>query len=81
MKTTTKKPKLGIVTNTDKYNMETNASVSKAVWAELEREFRRTQKMLDWMINGQFQTGISPMKCYGLTAERIEEIYNVNFGN
>ena len=47
----------------------------------IDREIRRTRKMLKWMIYGQFQHGISPMRFSNLTAERLEELYNVNFGN
>ena len=50
-------------------------------WEELDRKIRRTKKMLTWMINGQFQHGISPGRFPKLTAERIEELYFVNFGN
>lgn len=48
---------------------------------ELDRQFRRIQKMINWMIDGQFQHGISPMRFPSLTPERIEELYNVDFGN
>jgi hypothetical protein len=53
----------------------------KINWEELDRQFRRTQKFINWMINGQFQHGISPMRFPNLTAERVEELYNVNFGD
>ena len=49
-------------------------------WSDIERNIRRTKRMIEWMINGQFQHGISPMKFPNLTPERIEELYNVNFG-
>lgn len=48
---------------------------------DIEREFRRRLKMIKWMIDGQFQHGISPMAFPDVTPERIEELYNVNFGN
>ncbi len=50
-------------------------------WSDIDRKIRRAQKMLAWLINGQFIHGISPMMFPDLTAERIEEIYNVNFGD
>ncbi len=57
--------------------MKTN----KDFWESLDRDFRRTENFLDWMIKGQFQHGISPMRFPKLTPERVEELYNVNFGN
>ncbi len=48
--------------------------------SEIEIEIRRTIKFIQWMIDGQLQHGISPMRFHKLTAERVEEIYNVNFG-
>lgn len=33
------------------------------------------------MIMGEGQHGISPMRFPKLTAERVEELYNVNFGD
>jgi hypothetical protein len=50
-------------------------------WDNLERSIRRTNRMITWMVNGQFQHGVSPMKFPNLTPERIEELYNVNFGD
>ena len=50
-------------------------------WEELDRKIRRTERMITWMIDGQFQHGISPMKFPNLTPERIEVLYNVNFGD
>jgi len=50
-------------------------------WNNIERDIRRTKKFITWMINGQFQHGISPMRFPNLTPERVEEIYNVNFGD
>ena len=47
---------------------------------DIDREIRRSKKFLAWMINGQFQHGISPMRFPNLTGERVEELYNVNFG-
>jgi len=46
-----------------------------------DRRIRRVKKMIRWMIYGQFQHGISPMEYPELTPERIEELYNVNFGD
>jgi len=48
---------------------------------DIDREFRRSKKFLHWLINGQFQHGISLLKYPKLTPERVEEIYNVDFGN
>lgn len=48
-------------------------------WTELDRAFRRSLAMQKWMIYGQFQHGISPMRFPKLTPERIEELYNVDF--
>ncbi len=50
-------------------------------WDMLDRDIRRTKKFINWMINGQSQHGISPMRFPELTPERIEDLYNVNFGN
>ena len=50
-------------------------------WNELEREIRRTKNFINWMIDGQFQHGISPMRFQKLTPEMVEELYNVNFGD
>ena len=46
----------------------------------LQRDIRRTVRFIRWMIDGQFQHGISPMRFPNLTPERAEELYNVNFG-
>ena len=46
---------------------------------KLDHDFRRTMAMIRWMIYGQFQHGISPMRFPDLTPERIEELYNVDF--
>lgn len=48
---------------------------------DIDRDIRRTKKFISWMINGQFQHGISPMRFPKLTAERVEELYNVDFGD
>ena len=48
---------------------------------ELNRKFRRIENMINWMIVGQFQHGIYPNRFKNLTPERIEELYNVNFGD
>jgi hypothetical protein len=48
---------------------------------ELERKFRRIQKYIRWKIYGQFQHGIAPNTFLDLTPERVEELYNVDFGN
>jgi competence transcription factor ComK len=49
-------------------------------WESIDRDIRRTKKFLQWMIMGEGQHGISPMMFPSLTAERVEELYNVNFG-
>jgi hypothetical protein len=49
-------------------------------WKDLDKNIKRTQKMINWMIRGQFIHGISPMVFPLLTPERIEELYNVDFG-
>ena len=46
---------------------------------ELDRKFSRSLAMIKWMIEGQFQHGISPMRFPDITPERIEELYNVDF--
>lgn len=48
---------------------------------QLDIRLRRYQRFLNWMINGQFQHGIYPGRFPDLTPERVEELYNVNFGN
>lgn len=53
----------------------------KIFWNDLDRRIRRTEKFIHWMINGQFQHGISPMGFTNLTPEKVEEIYNVDFGD
>lgn len=51
-------------------------------WANLDRDIRRTSKMISWLINGQFIHGLSPMVGGGkITPEWIEERYNVDFGD
>lgn len=50
-------------------------------WEKLDRDFRRTQRFIEWKINGQFVHGIAPLSLPSFTAERAEEIYNVDFGN
>lgn len=50
-------------------------------WSNLERDIRRTRKMLSWLILGQNIHGITPMMFPNLKPERIEELYNVNFGS
>lgn len=67
--------------NVQPVTMITNTNITSSFWYRLDRDIRRTQKMINWMIEGHFQHGISPMKFKELTPERIEEIYNVNFGN
>lgn len=52
----------------------------KDFWAELDRRIRREQKMIHWMINGQFVHGISP-KYHTVTPEWVEQHYNVDFGD
>jgi|APGre2960657404_1045060.scaffolds.fasta_scaffold79341_3 hypothetical protein len=70
--------------NVDLKNESNNANTmlaNRCFWDDLDRHFRRTQKFLQWMIDGQFQHGISPMRFPNLTPERVEEIYNVDFGD
>ena len=55
--------------------------MEKDVWEELDRRIRRTKKMIKWMVHGQFIHGVSPMKFPQMTPERIEELYNVDFGD
>jgi hypothetical protein len=46
---------------------------------KINKELDRVSAMIKWMIDGQFQHGISPMRFPSLTPERIEELYNVDF--
>ncbi|MDD5358529.1 MAG: hypothetical protein PHX80_05240 [Candidatus Nanoarchaeia archaeon] len=46
---------------------------------ELNRKIKRISAMISWMIFGQFQHGISPIRFPNITPEDIENIYNVNF--
>lgn len=55
--------------------METKSNLT------LDQQFARSLAMIKWMIHGQFQHGISPMRFPKLTPERIEELYNVDFGH
>jgi len=48
---------------------------------EIDRKIRRSLKFLKWIIDGQSIHGISLVKYPNLTPERVEELYNVNFGN
>lgn len=50
-------------------------------WCNLDRRFRRMKRFINWKIEGQFQHGISPMRFPNLPPERVEEIYNVDFGD
>lgn len=50
-------------------------------WAALDRDLRRTHRMITWMIDGQFQHGISPMAFGNITPELIEGLYDVDFGD
>ena len=68
-------------TDNSKNNNANTLLTNRCFWDDLDRQFRRTEKMINWMINGQFQHGISPMRFPKLTAERIEELYNVDFGD
>jgi uncharacterized Fe-S cluster-containing radical SAM superfamily enzyme len=45
----------------------------------METEVKRIKEMLSWMINGQFQHGVSPMAFPNITPDDIERIYNVEF--
>jgi len=47
---------------------------------DLDKDIRRTLKLIRWMIDGQAQHGLSKTKYPSLTAEWVEENYNVNFG-
>lgn len=55
--------------------------MNKTSFEDIERKIRRVQRFLDWMILGQFQHGIAPMRFPNLTPERVEELYNVDFGD
>ena len=46
---------------------------------DIDREIQRSINFQRWMIHGQFLHGISPMRFPSLTAEMVEEIYNVKF--
>lgn len=48
-------------------------------WVKLDRDIDRTQKMLKWLIDGQFIHGISPMMFPNIKPEDIEQRYNVKF--
>ena len=50
-------------------------------WETFDRRIRRTKRFLRWLIDGQFQHGISPLKFKNLTAEQVEKMHNVDFGN
>jgi hypothetical protein len=65
----------------DTENQKDNNALNSCFWHDLDRRIRRTQKFINWMIDGQFQHGISPNKFPNLTPERVEEIYNVDFGD
>ena len=59
-----------------------NATLTnRCFWDDLDRRIRRVGKFLNWKIDGQFQHGISPMLFTELTPKRVEEIYNVDFGD
>lgn len=64
----------------ERCTIETKAEDRQA-WVDIEMRLRRSKKFIDWMICGQFQHGISPMRFPDLTPERAEELYNVDFGN
>lgn len=65
---------------TDKNNMK-NVVENNSFWTDLDRKIRRTQNFINWLIDGQGQHGISPSEYPNLTAEKVEELYNVDFGN
>lgn len=44
-----------------------------------ERHIQRICRMLEWMIDGQFQHGIIPGKYHNITPEWVEQNYNVQF--
>lgn len=48
---------------------------------EIDKRINRLKKFINWLIDGQFQHGISPMSMRNLTPEKVEELYNVDFGN
>jgi hypothetical protein len=48
---------------------------------QIYRHLRRTQRMIEWMVDGHGQHGITPMMFPDLQPDRIEELYNVNFGD
>jgi len=49
---------------------------------DCDREIRRRIKFINWLIDGQFQHGITPMMFPDLTPERVEEmlILGINYG-
>jgi len=53
----------------------------KTKTVDTDREFRRLRKFMFWLIDGRGQHGITPKMFKSLTPERVEEIYNVDFGN
>lgn len=50
-------------------------------WDDMERRIRRYRRFLHWKIDGQFQHGIEPSVYPNITPERVEELYNVDFGD
>lgn len=48
---------------------------------EYDRDINRMIKFINWLIKGQDIHGLSPLRCYGITPEVAEQIYNVNFGD
>lgn len=70
--------------NVNLENESNNANTmlaNRCFWDDLDRSIRSMKKFLHWKIDGQFQHGISPMMFPNLTPERVEEIYNVDFGD
>jgi hypothetical protein len=48
---------------------------------KIYRHLRRTERMINWMVDGHRQHGITPMRFPDLQPDRVEELYNVNFGD
>ena len=65
--------------NITKYGLITQQSTN--FWIDLDRRIRRSQRFVKWLIDGYGQHGVSLIEMPSLTPERIEELYNVDFGD
>jgi len=59
--------------------LEKKVAECELFWSGLDNRVRKTKLMINWMIDGHLQHGISVDKFADLTPEKIEEIYNVKF--